>query len=95
MLMRWILLMPRKPKQTQQLEGYDLPPTSVAINAEGVTYVLDWEKFPVLGFVFIRCLNTDEVMRIVRLHASRWDIGVHMKTGIRNGYWGVGVWRTK
>lgn len=47
------------------------------------------------GFVFIRCVGTDEVCKTIRASALKHGIGIAIRVGIRNGYWGVGVWRTK
>lgn len=65
------------------------------IDTEGVTYVIDWETFPINGFVFIKCVGTDKVVKTLRSSAANRGISLAMRVGIRNGYWGVGVWRTR
>jgi len=79
-----------RPKRTKALN-----PSECVIDTEGVQYVINWDTFPVMGFVFIRCIETDKVLTAVRAHAYRQGVGVALRVGIRNGYWGVGVWRTK
>jgi hypothetical protein len=64
-----------------------------AISTEGVDYVLDWNKFPINGFVFIRCIETERVMKELRWHAERLGVKITLRVGERNGFWGVGVWR--
>jgi len=62
---------------------------------EGVEFVLDWDKFPLQGFVFIPCMETDKVCISLRREAAKRAMSLSLKVGIRNGYWGVGVWRTR
>jgi hypothetical protein len=64
------------------------------VDVEGVIYVIDWDKFPVHGFVFIKCIDLAKVAQKVTKHSFKYGIKVMVKSGIRNGYWGVGIWRT-
>lgn len=70
-------------------------PSECWVETEGVEYVIDWATFPVHGFVFLRCVETDKVVKVIRAHAQRYGVAVSLRMGIRNGYWGVGVWRTR
>lgn len=72
-----------------------LSPNIWQFETEGITYVLDWDKFPINGFVFIKCLETDKVVASLKRHSARYRVKLTLRVGIRNGYWGVGVWRTK
>lgn len=88
--------MPRKKKQPSQPSTPPKPQPNVCrFTTEGVEYILDWDTFPIHGFVFIRCVETDFVQKTVRNHANRYGVKVMLKVGIRNGYWGVGVWRVQ
>ena len=83
-------------KRKKQLSGRSTPgPNECLIRTEGIEYCLNWAEFPVFGFVFIRCVGTDEVCKTIRGSALKHGIGIAIRVGIRNGYWGVGVWRTK
>lgn len=62
---------------------------------EGVEFVLDWDKFPIQGFVFIPCIETEKVIASLRKEAAKQRMSLTFRVGIRNGYWGVGVWRTR
>ena len=70
-------------------------PNELCIDTEGIQYVINWAEFPINGFVFIKCVATDEVSKRIRGSAAHRGIGVALRVGIRNGYWGVGLWRTK
>jgi hypothetical protein len=62
---------------------------------EGIEYAINWHTFPINGFVFLRCVATDEILPRIKRSAIKHGIGVVTKIGIRNGYWGIGLWRTK
>lgn len=62
---------------------------------EGVEFVLDWDKLPIHGFVFIPCIETEKVSMSLRKESAKRGISLALRVGIRNGYWGVGVWRTR
>lgn len=64
------------------------------IDVEGVVYKLNWDTFPVHGFVFIKCLNVRKVMQKVGAHGYKYRVKLMIRSGIHNGYWGVGIWRT-
>jgi hypothetical protein len=70
-------------------------PYQLVIDTEGVQYVINWDTFPVMGFVFIRCLQTEHVLKKLRSFTQTRGIQISTRVGIRNGYWGVGVWRVK
>jgi hypothetical protein len=70
-------------------------PSECIVETEGVEYVINWDTFPITGFVFIKCIETDRVSTVIRAHAQRYGVSVALRVGIRNGYWGVGVWRTR
>lgn len=82
---------PSKPSKTRKPEN----PFRQVVNTEGINYVINWDTFPVMGFVFIRCIETERVVQELRSRTSRLGIKIAIRVGIRNGYWGVGVWRTK
>lgn len=65
------------------------------IETEGVDYILDWDKFPIGGFVFIRCLETERIMKVLKWHSEKLGIKISIRVGERNGFWGVGVWRRR
>jgi len=71
------------------------PPNIWECAVEGIEYVIDWEKFPINGFVFIRCLETDTVVKSIRKHAQKYGVGIRVRVGARDNYWGVGVWRVR
>lgn len=83
--------MPKRKKPRS--EHLDEHPAICVIETEGVEYVLDWREFPRLGFVFIRCLDTTPVLRSLKDSAARNRIKLHTEVGIRNNYWGIGIWR--
>lgn len=70
-------------------------PAICVIETEGVEYILDWREFPRFGFVFIRCLDTAAVTQKLKASALRNRIGLHIVVGMRNNYWGIGVWRIR
>lgn len=63
------------------------------IETEGVDYILDWDKFPINGFVFVRCLETERIMKELKWHSEKFGIKITLRVGERNGYWGIGIWR--
>lgn len=65
------------------------------IDTEGIQYVIDWATFPINGFVFVKCVETDKVMKTLRSSSANRGISLALRVGVRNGYWGVGVWRTR
>lgn len=85
--------MPRKNKQPPKPSV--APTNSWVYTTEGITYSIDWDKFPLNGFVFIRCIETTNITQSLRANASKHGIKLMIQIGIRNGYWGVGVWRIK
>ena len=82
----------RKPPRSRHLRQV---PNILVVSTEGVDYVLDWDKFPIGAFVFIRCLETDRVVKLVKRSADRYGMKITTKVGERNNYWGVGIWRRK
>ena len=87
-----------KRRKRPQLKLLPAPPKPVnewRFTTEGVEFVLDWDKLPIHGFVFIPCIETEKVSMSLRKEASKQGISLSLKVGIRNGYWGVGVWRTR
>lgn len=70
-------------------------PYECVVDTEGVQYVLDWSTFPINGFVFMKCVETTKVITILRRSSARHGISLALRVGIRNGYWGVGIWRTR
>jgi hypothetical protein len=82
-------------RQKQLSRRLKLKPEICVIPTEGLEYFIDWDKFPVLGFVFIRCVGTEDVLTLLRRSAERNGIKISISVGIRNGYWGVGVWRLR
>lgn len=90
--------MPRrksKPSKPSTQRKKPVSPYQQVIDTEGVQYVINWDTFPVMGFVFIRCIETDYVLKTLRAFTQRMGIKISTRVGIRNGYWGVGVWRVK
>jgi hypothetical protein len=82
----------RKPPRSKRSH----PITNIqVIDTEGVDYILDWDKFPLNGFVFIRCLETERIMKELKWHSEKLGIKTSLRVGERNGYWGVGIWRRK
>lgn len=87
-----------KRRKRPQLKLLPAPPKPVnewRFTTEGVEFVLDWDKLPIHGFVFIPCIETEKVSMSLRKEANKQGISLSLKVGIRNGYWGVGVWRTR
>lgn len=85
--------MRKKPKQLAK--PLVDPPSVCRITTEGIDYVFDWDTFPIHGFVFMRCVATDDVVKKLKHSAMRCGVGITTRIGIRNGYWGVGLWRTR
>jgi hypothetical protein len=66
------------------------------IDVEGVVFMVDWGKFPVGAFIFIPCLDTAHVSKLVRDFARhRMGYKVKCTAGAYKGKWGVGVLRTQ
>lgn len=63
------------------------------VHTEGVTYVIDWRTFPVGGSVFIRCLDTKSVRKQILTCTEQLNIRTSYRTGVKNGCWGIGIWR--
>lgn len=83
----------RKPQPSKRSRPSN--PYECVVDTEGVQYVLDWSTFPINGFVFVRCVETEKVVKTLRSSAANRGISLAIRVGIRNGYWGVGVWRTR
>lgn len=83
----------KKPPLKRSTPRKQIKPSESVIDTEGIQYVIDWDKYPINGFVFIKCVETDKVMKTLRQNASRRGLRLVFRVGIRNGYWGVGVWR--
>lgn len=66
------------------------------LDVEGVVFMVDWGKFPVGAFIFIPCLDTAHVSKLVRDFA-RHTMGYRVKCtpGAYKKRWGVGVLRTQ
>lgn len=63
------------------------------VTTEGVEFTFRWDEFAIGANVFIPCLGTKDVVRQVRRSAIAYGATVRHKVGIRNGKWGVGIWR--
>jgi ribosomal protein S5 len=69
--------------------------TVCIVDAEGVTYTFDWATFSVGASVFIPCVATDRIAKMLVSSARKRRIKLHIVVGERNGFWGVGVWRMR
>ena len=78
---------------TAQTMANPADPALCVVYVEGVEVTFRWNRFRPGSSVFIPCIDTASVVKQVKASAKHCPFKVHVAVGVRDGRYGVGIWR--